>query len=696
MDFVFPWQNDLNFKSYISGHEEFVGREWMIADVVTKILHPHRRGLLIAAELGFGKSALVSHIACSFDKHSSAYTIFKNLAGIHMCRYDSNLTLNPGIFVRNMAAKIAGLFPVYYSILNTESMASKYLTNSKCTQDPNGCFDHIVLNPLKKAKLNKYPMIFIIDALDECIEIGNDNIFSLLIKKVHLLPQNIIFLFTSRNISSIRINLPPGVIVYDNPSFYENNLRDIKIYIRQRLLNDLVRKHFQTLLGSSNIDENVEKLAGLVDGNFLFLTHAFDFWVKMGNISNSPEDIEHIYHLNVKRILGFIFDNVRPIFEILCASHGSIDEPLLYSILNVDTLEQKKYFRLLSNELSHFVQRSSGKIVFTNKRMADFFSKKDNIEDDFYIIQKNGHRLISEYWLTYFGKRSNNISSILLKDVFKHIASSKNKSLENRLIDLVHSRLHENEYCFLKHYIAATLNSYDTMLLSIVATSHMEIDLGDKENISASFIAAAFGNANTLAALIDNGADINYQRPPPVFIQIKLSKDPMHFCKYISFCGYSLANIASQNGHANVLKLLLRYKINICHENSLGLNSFHLASEHGHLQVLQVLMSSKLCDWTSSFNQSLYLGAKSGHTHVIKYLLSLGAVDSCVPCSNSIYWIPKDKARLPTHAPVPNLPYERDYKKYILKDDRRLFFCESALDIAVQNNHLEVVKILIS
>lgn len=287
-------------------------------------------------------------------------------------------------------------------------------------------------------------MVFIIDALDKCIEIGNDNIFSLLIKKVNLLPQNIIFLFTSRNISSIRINLPPGVIVYDNPSFYENNLRDIKIYIRQRLLNDLVRKQFQTLLGSSNIDENVEKLAGLVDGNFLFLTHAFDFWVKMGNISNSPEDIEHIYHLNVKRILGFIFDNVRPIFEILCASHGSIDEPLLYSILNVDTLEQKKYFRLLSNELSHFVQRSSGKIVFTNKRIADFFSKKDNIEDDFYIIQKNGHRLISEYWLTYLGKRSNNISSILLKDVFKHIASSKNKSLENRLIDLVHSRLHEN------------------------------------------------------------------------------------------------------------------------------------------------------------------------------------------------------------------------------------------------------------
>ena len=100
------------------------------------------------------------------------------------------------------------------------------------------------------------------------------------------------------------------------------------------------------------------------------------------------------YRLNVLRIFDKtenIFEHVRSIIEILCASHGSIEVSLLYEILNIDNFERRKYFsRLLSNELSHFIQRSSGKIVFNNKRIADFFSRQDNIENDFYIYQQNG------------------------------------------------------------------------------------------------------------------------------------------------------------------------------------------------------------------------------------------------------------------------------------------------------------------
>lgn len=85
MDFVFLWQNDLNFKLYISGYEEFVGREWMIVDVVIKILYFYCRGFLIVVELGFGKLVLVLYIVCSFDKYLLVYIIFKNLVGIYMC-----------------------------------------------------------------------------------------------------------------------------------------------------------------------------------------------------------------------------------------------------------------------------------------------------------------------------------------------------------------------------------------------------------------------------------------------------------------------------------------------------------------------------------------------------------------------------------------------------------------------------------
>ena len=97
MEFQFPWKSDLTFKPYISDSGDFVGREWMIEDLSYELLNTERRGILVAAELGFGKSALISHIVCSNDKLSSAFPIFEKTNVTHLCRYDSNLTLDRGI-----------------------------------------------------------------------------------------------------------------------------------------------------------------------------------------------------------------------------------------------------------------------------------------------------------------------------------------------------------------------------------------------------------------------------------------------------------------------------------------------------------------------------------------------------------------------------------------------------------------------
>ena len=109
-----------------------------------------------------------------------------------------------------------------------------------------------------------------------------------------------------------------------------------------------------------------------------------------------------------------------------------------------------------------------------------------------------------------------------------------------------------------------------------------------------------------------------------------------------------------------------------------------------------MLISSSKCNWSSSFQTSLYLAAKTGHLHVVKYLLSLNVVDTCIPCLDKINWIPNGKVRFQSKIPNKKLPYEWDYRNFVLKDDRRFLFCESALDIAVQNQHLEIVKVLTS
>ena len=102
-------------------------------------------------------------------------------------------------------------------------------------------------------------MIIIIDALDECIEVGSKNIFSLLRQKIYQLPPNIKFLFTSRNISDIKGNLPPGVFVYQTPLFWKNNLNDIKKYLIKKLENNTVSEQFQEMLSRSGSYDVIEK-----------------------------------------------------------------------------------------------------------------------------------------------------------------------------------------------------------------------------------------------------------------------------------------------------------------------------------------------------------------------------------------------------------------------------------------------------
>ena len=74
----------------------------MKEDLSYELLNTDRRGILVAAELGFGKPALISHIVCSNDKQSSTYPIFEKTTVIHFSRYYSYLTLDRGMFVRNM------------------------------------------------------------------------------------------------------------------------------------------------------------------------------------------------------------------------------------------------------------------------------------------------------------------------------------------------------------------------------------------------------------------------------------------------------------------------------------------------------------------------------------------------------------------------------------------------------------------
>lgn len=701
MDFSFPWESDLDFSYYIKTHGTLIGREWLIKDLSYHLLHTEYRGILIAAEMGFGKSAIVSNITCDSDTLSPGYPIYSKLMSVHLCRFDSYITLNPGIFVRNMAGSIAGKFPEFGNIIHLDKMAHEYLFTNYCLEDPRGCFDFGILRPLQKVRNIPETMIIMVDALDECIERDKENIFTLLYEKIPRLPSFVKFLFTSRNISQIRERLPPGVTLYNHSNFKENAELDIKRYLEKRLQNDTIRKQLNIIMFSEAKSEQINKLVDIVNGNFLFLINAFDFWMTNGDFHQIPDTLEHIYELNLERVFGKsqkTFESVRSILEILCASLNQPTVNDVYNYLNLTEPDEKLHIsRLLSGDLSHFLTRESGRIGFAHKRFADLLSSNEKFLKRYYVSKYNGHVRISKYWIKNLTHQKEHMSRIDFIYMIYHVANCKNDAIQKKFKGVINSlRQSETNHFFdgILHETVARLDSYQTIKLLIDAIQEIQIDSKDEGNSPASYIAAAYGNAKSLNALFENGADKTFVRSSYSIKDVSSELDLIYICKYEAHWGYSLSNIASQNGHESVVKLLIQNGVNLLHQNAIGLNSFHLAAEHGHYRILKLLISYKASLWTPSLNHSLYLAAKNGHATVVEYLLSLGAVDDCLPCNGSLYWIPKGKGRLQSKG-AREFYYDRGDEDYVFKDDQHLIFCETALQIATQNGYLEVVKLLL-
>ena len=239
----------------------------------------------------------------------------------------------------------------------------------------------------------------------------------------------------------------------------------------------------------------------------------------------------------------------------------------------------------------------------------------------------------------------------------------------------------------------------------LTLTNLKEVNAVDNNSHSLSFVAARQGNEESLKCLLDRGANPNFtviletsihnvdsfQKSHHLFYS---GHNSVQVCKYVYFCGYNILQIAAQNGHKRVVKMLLDRHMRLAYvENDMHLNAFHLAVENGHFEIMNMFlkMNSSLADIIS-----LYQASKNGYQHIVQTLLSYGVIDQCVPCNGTIYWLPLFSNRKQQGDKINNLKTE--YGTFPVKtyfyDDWRLITCETALSAAVRNGHLDVVSIL--
>ena len=121
-----------------------------------------------------------------------------------------------------------------------------------------------------------------------------------------------------------------------------------------------------------------------------------------------------------------------------------------------------------------------------------------------------------------------------------------------------------------------------------------------------------------------------------------------------------------------------------------GLSALHLAANQGHLEILQLLLRAK-CDTDlkdSNRRTALHWAIQSGHSEVVKLLLQAGAdkdsVDPTICMSTSLH-LASEKGDLE----VMRLLLEAGADKDPIDRNGR-----SALDLAAQEGHVEAVRLL--
>jgi predicted PilT family ATPase len=66
MRFLNPLRSELDFDLYVESlnNESFIERKWL-QEVITKTLQTSGSGVLITADMGYGKSSFVSNLICA-------------------------------------------------------------------------------------------------------------------------------------------------------------------------------------------------------------------------------------------------------------------------------------------------------------------------------------------------------------------------------------------------------------------------------------------------------------------------------------------------------------------------------------------------------------------------------------------------------------------------------------------------------
>ncbi|XP_052768202.1 uncharacterized protein LOC128208695, partial [Mya arenaria] len=259
-NYEYPFQQDLPLIGYFKTHKPLIGREWLFAKIQDSLEQTKPRGVLLLAQMGYGKSALISLLLCA-KRNEKGRHIRDKMVAFHICKFDVKSTRNPARFIRRMIGFFATRSPEYGSIISMLPTSSIIFDMYACEREIEACFDAAILNPLKEIEINKTGLndwIIVVDALDECYDnsLGRNPLKDILFSRIKQMPTWTKLLLTSRNFS-VETRIRQYMHSFHLSTDDSRNIEDMKMFILSKV---------------PEAGSNMDRLTDISEGNFLYMS----------------------------------------------------------------------------------------------------------------------------------------------------------------------------------------------------------------------------------------------------------------------------------------------------------------------------------------------------------------------------------------------------------------------------------------
>ena len=370
---VFHWPTAWDFTAYVeSKRAGFVGRDWLFADVRDWLERGPERALVLRADFGVGKSAIMAELLRRNPNGA--------VAGWHFCQHDTRETLHPATFVRSLAAQFRKTIPGYCEAIEADPALQERLD---AAQDaPASAFETAILNVLAKLAPPPAHQLLLVDALDEGLELDAEaarksgTIVSLLAAKAGRMPAWLRVLATARN--------NPGVIgplqqAFGKPRDIDaeeaRNLKDLGEYAQARCEREPIASKLQA--GGQSAESVADLLRHKSGGKFLYAVRALN---DLANGTLGLEDLEHL----PPGMDGFYLDAferrfsadpvryapVRDALGVLAAAREPLPPALLAAVLSRDEAAIKRALAAIPD----FLRVRQGRYSFDHFSLTEWLT----------------------------------------------------------------------------------------------------------------------------------------------------------------------------------------------------------------------------------------------------------------------------------------------------------------------------------